>query len=57
MIRVVPGAVLERNPQSCVVSLIAWRQAGMDDARWAGLKSGHESEILELKRLIESWER
>ena len=54
MIRVVPGAVLEGDPQSCVVSLIAWRQASMDDARWKGLRSGHESEILELKRLIEA---
>ncbi len=54
MIRVVPGAVLEGDPQSCVVSLVAWRQAGMDDARWSGLKSGHEAEILELKRLIEA---
>ncbi len=54
MIRVVPGDVLERDPQSCVVSLIAWRQAGMDDARWDGLRSGHEAEILELKRLIEA---
>ncbi len=54
MIRVVPGAVLEGDPQSCVVSLVAWRQAGMDEARWESLKSGHEAEILELKRLIEA---
>ena len=54
MIRVVPGDVVEGDPQCCVVSLIAWRQAGMDDARWDGLRSGHESEILELKRLIEA---
>ncbi len=54
MIRVVPGAVLEGDPQSCVVSLVAWRQAGMDDARWESLKSGHEAEILELKQLIEA---
>lgn len=54
MIRVVPGDVLERDPGTCLISLIAWRQAGMDDARWAGLRSGHESEILELKRLIEA---
>ncbi|MXY41372.1 MAG: hypothetical protein F4027_03565 [Rhodospirillaceae bacterium] len=54
MIRVVPGDVLECDPRTCVVSLIAWRQAGMDDARWSGLRSGHESEIRELKRLIEA---
>ena len=54
MIRVVPGDVLEGDPGTCVVSLIAWRQASMDDARWDGLRSGHEREILELKRLIEA---
>ena len=41
-------------PESCVVSLIAWRQQTMDHARWEGLKAGHESEVRELKRLIES---
>ena len=54
MVRVVPGDVLERDPGTCVVTLIAWRQAGMDDARWAGLRAGHETEIVELKRLIEA---
>ena len=57
MIRVVPGDVLEDDPRTCVVSLIAWRQATMDDARWDGLKSGHEGEILAIKRLIESSSR
>ena len=57
MVRVVPGSVLSSDPESCVVSLVAWRQEAMDDARWEGLKSGHESEILDLKRLIESTRR
>ena len=54
MIRVVPGSVLEGDPRSCVVSLVAWRQKTMNEARWEGLKSGHEREIREIKRLIES---
>ena len=54
MVRVVPGGDLGGSSESCVVSMIAWRQRTMDDARWEGLKSGHESEILDLKRLIES---
>ena len=54
MVRVVPGSVLGRDPKSCVVSLVAWRQEAMGDARWESLKSGHEREILEVKRLIES---
>lgn len=53
-IRIVPGPVLETDADSCVVSMIAWRQNGMDDARWRSLKSGHEAEILEIKRLIEA---
>ena len=54
MARVVPGRVVGRDPESCVVSLVAWRQEAMSAARWADLKSGHEREILDLKRLIES---
>ena len=54
MARVVPGNVLDGDPRTCVVSLIAWRQVTMDDARWAGLKSGHEREVLTVKRLIEA---
>ena len=57
MIRVVPGSILEADPRTCVVSMIAWRQEGMDDARWEGLKSGHEREIREIKHLIESARR
>ena len=54
MVRVVPGDVLDGDARTCVVSLIAWRLETMDDARWAGLKSGHEREILTIKRLIEA---
>ena len=54
MVRVVPGGVLDGDPRTCVVSLVAWRQETMDDVRWEGLKSGHEREILTIKRLIEA---
>ncbi len=54
MVRVVPEDVLDGGPYTCVVSLIAWRQESMDDARWVGLKSGHEREVLTIKRLIEA---
>ena len=54
MIRVVPGDVLDGDPHGCVVSLVAWRQESMDDVRWEGLKSGHEREVLTIKRLIEA---
>lgn len=54
MIRVVPGDDLDGDARTCVVSLVAWRLETMDDARWEGLKTGHEREILVVKRLIES---
>ena len=54
MVRVVPGDVLDGDARTCVVSLVAWRLETMDDARWEGLKSGHEREILTVKRLIEA---
>ena len=54
MVRVVSGDVLGGDPRTCVVSLVAWRQETMDDDRWEGLKSGHEREILTIKRLIEA---
>ena len=53
MVRIVPGDVLDGETDTCVVSLVAWRQGSMDDARWEGLKSGHEREVLTIKRLIE----
>ena len=54
MIRVVPGDDLDGDARTCVVSLVAWRLETMDDARWEGLKTGHEREILVVKRLIEA---
>jgi hypothetical protein len=43
--RVQPGAELGFDEDSCVVTLIAWRTAGMDDARWQRLQNTHEVEI------------
>ena len=54
MIRIVSGDDLDGDARTCVVSLVAWRLETMDDARWEGLKSGHEREILVVKRLIEA---
>ena len=49
--RVIPGAALGRDPQSCVVTLLAWRPAAMDDAAWRRISITHEAEML----LIQSW--
>ena len=45
MARVVPGEVTGRAPGACVVTLVAWRDAAMTDARWARLVACHEVEI------------
>ena len=51
--RVVPGPVTGRPAGHCLVSLIAWRDTGMDDARWQRLIACHEAEILLIKAQIE----
>lgn len=33
------------DASSCIVSLIAWRSAAMDDGRWARLVACHEAEV------------
>jgi hypothetical protein len=53
MARVVPGPVTGRPAGRCLVSLVAWRDTGMDDTRWRRLVACHETEILLIKAQIE----
>ena len=50
---VVPGPQVGHREDECLVTLLAWRDAGMDEARWRRLTTGHEAEIMLLKALIE----
>lgn len=43
--RVQPGAELGHAADCCMVTLMAWRSAGMDDERWRRLCATHEVEI------------
>jgi len=43
--RVQPGAELGYTEDRCIVTLMAWRSADMDDARWRRLCATHEVEI------------
>lgn len=52
-VRVVPGAELDLSEEACLVSLMAWRTAGMDDDRWRRLCALHEAEIILIKGQIE----
>ena len=52
--RVVPGPELGYDPDICLVTLTAWRSAGMDDERWLRLCAAHEAEIFLIKGQIEA---
>jgi hypothetical protein len=54
MARVVPGANLGLDKGCCVLTLIAWRAAGMDDERWRRLTASHEFEVVLIKNLLEN---
>jgi hypothetical protein len=46
MARVVPGEATGRDTDSCLVTLVAWRDASMSADRWERLVACHEVEIL-----------
>jgi hypothetical protein len=50
MARVVPGDATGRGKGSCLVTLVAWRDASMSEARWERLVACHEVAI----RLVQS---
>lgn len=51
--RVVDGAPLGYGASSCLVTLLAWRPAEMNDERWSRVAASHEAEILLLRSRIE----
>lgn len=44
--------VIPRTRRSCLVSLVAWREPSMTDARWERLVACHETEIRLIQALI-----
>ncbi len=52
--RTMPGPAMGLGPDRCLVSLIAWRPAGMAAPRWARLCATHEAEIHLIKAQIEA---
>jgi hypothetical protein len=50
----VPGPVCELAASACIITLLAWRQASMDDTRWHRLCATHETEILLIKGQCET---
>lgn len=51
--RVIPGPVLGFEESRSLVTLLAWRLAGMPDDRWSRLVASHETEIFLLCARIE----
>jgi hypothetical protein len=52
MARVVPGEATGRDRGSCLVTLVAWRDASMSLARWERLVACHDVEILLVQALL-----
>jgi len=52
MARVVPGETTGRDKASCLVTLVAWRDASMSQARWERLIACHEVEIRLVQALL-----
>lgn len=52
--RVQAGATLGHPAQTCVVTLLAWRTATMDEARWQRLRAAHEVEIELIRSQLEA---
>jgi len=56
MVRVVPADVVEGEENTCLVTLMAWRSAFMDDQRWKQLCVSHEAQMFIIKARIEGQE-
>ncbi len=54
---VIAGEALGHAAGTCVVTLIAWRTAAMDDERWARLAASHEVEIDLIRGQLEAARR
>ena len=51
--RVVPGAVLGRDPNTCIVTLLSWRSAAQTDQAWQQTCTVHEAEMYLIRGLLE----
>ena len=50
--RVIAGPNAGLSARQCLVMLMAWRPAGMEDSRWHRLCASHEAEILLIREQI-----
>ena len=53
LVRVVPGAVVGKQDNICLVTLLTWRSAQADDAKWKLTCVSHETEMFIIKNRLE----
>lgn len=53
MSRVIPGTLLKRGADTCVVTLLTWRLATQTDAEWEQAGCIHEAEMFHIRGLLE----
>ena len=51
--RVIPGPLVGRDANSCIVSLMSWRLASHTQQQWEQLCTVHEAEMFLIKGLLE----
>ncbi len=54
VIRIVPGSVIGKTDELCLVTLLSWRDANVDDDRWKLTCVSHETEMFIIKNRIET---
>lgn len=54
VVRVIAGPVLGRSVNECVVTLLTWRSAQVDDERWKLTCVSHETEMFIIKNRVEA---
>jgi hypothetical protein len=52
--RIIPGEVLGRDPQSCVITLTTWRGAAHSDASWTRTYHAYKTEMHLIKGRLEN---
>jgi hypothetical protein len=50
--RIIAGPNAGLSAGQCLVMLMAWRPAGMEDSRWHRLCASHEAEILLIREQV-----
>lgn len=51
--RITPGKVVGQDPDSCLLSMIAWRNAEWSDEDWKLVGATHEAEVFRIRYLVE----